>query len=427
MQEKLTQTIVQKIAPTDKRQKIKDLVLPGLMLRVEPSGKKTWYIDYKRPNGKRTYYKIGSAEILTVTQARDLGKEFLASVTMGHDPLETKETKEAGKVKKDAMTLKQLLWDFYYVWVIDNRRSGEATVKMLTTAFEEFMELPIEEITILKIEQWRSARHRQHNTKGASLNRYTTALKAAFNWAVKREILDSNPIDKLEPLSEQDSEKKTRYLTDEERERLMLALDAREKRIRHDRDSHNKWLKERDLPLLPDLRDTPFADYFKPMLLVCLNTGARRNAVFSLLWRDIDLEKRILTLRAADAKTTKEQYIPMNDTLFTVLSLWKQQCADTDQNSFVFVSPATKGKFDNCKSAWHNLLKEAGIQNLRWHDMRHDFASQLVMQGTDLNTVRDLLGHADLKMTLRYAHLAPENKLKAVKALDKKNSGKIPA
>ena len=159
------------------------------------------------------------------------------------------------------------------------------------------------------------------------------------------------------------------------------------------------------------------------MPLVCLNTGARRNAVFSLLWRDVDLEGRKLILRVAVAKSTSagDQYIPMNDTLYDTLSLWKSQCSSTAPDDFVFASPKTKGKFDNCRSAWDNLLKEADIQNFRWHDMRHDFASQLVMQGIDLNTVRELLGHADLKMTLRYAHLAPENKLQAIKVLDKKN------
>jgi integrase len=413
-QAKLTQTYIQSLQPSQKRQIFRDLVIFGLVLFVEPSGKKTWYVDYKRPNGKRTYHKVGAAEILTVAQARDLAKEFLASVTLGNDPVKVEE------VKKERLTLKQLLFDFYSTWVLDNRRSGQATIDMIAHAFSDFMDLPTEEISILRIEQWRAAQRKQKNTKGASLNRYTTALKAVFNWAVKREILENNPIEKLEPLSEQDSEKKTRFLTDEERERFMAALDARENRMRQERENHNVWLEERGLPLMSSLKDVPFADYFKPMILVCLNTGARRKAIFSLRWEDVDLEGRILTLRAEDAKTLRKQYIPMNETLYSTLSLWKRQCADTAPDALVFASPKTNGKFDNCRSAWDNLLKEAGIKNFRWHDMRHDFASQLVMDGIDLNTVRDLLGHADLKMTLRYAHLAPENKLQAVKALDKK-------
>ena len=84
----------------------------------------------------------------------------------------------------------------------------------------------------------------------------------------------------------------------------------------------------------------------------------------------------------------------------------------------MFPSPKGGGMMDNCKSAWEHLLKDAGIEGFRWHDMRHDFASRLVMAGVDLNTVRELLGHADLKMTLQYAHLAPEAKAQAVEALD---------
>jgi integrase len=411
MQEKLTQTIVQKIAPTGKRQKIKDLILPGLMLRVEPSGKKTWYIDYKRPNGQRTYHKIGPAEILTVMQARDVAQKFLASVKLGNDPIKEEE------VKKERLTLAQLISEYYSSWVIDNRRSGKETVAILTRAFKDFMNMPVEDISIMTIEQWRTKMRQTQGLKASYLNRQITALKAAINWAVKREIIETNPMGRLERLREDDSETKIRYLSAEEREHLSVALDERERRIQAERDNHNNWLKEREMPTLPDLKQCAFADYLKPMVIVSLNTGIRRGTLFQLLWSDIDFKEGILTVRPTSEKSGKLVHIPMNETLTKTLTAWKKQTG-RDGDELVFPSPKTGEVMNNCKRAWGGLLKVANIKKFRWHDMRHDFASQLVMKGVDLNTVRELMGHADMKMTLRYAHLAPQVKKTAVNLLD---------
>jgi integrase len=106
----------------------------------------------------------------------------------------------------------------------------------------------------------------------------------------------------------------------------------------------------------------------------------------------------------------------MNDFVIETLNAWRKQTGGKDSD-LVFPSPKTGKIMDNCNRAWKKLLKGAGIESFRWHDMRHDFASQLVMKGADLNTVRELMGHSDMKMTLRYAHLAPKVRRAAVALL----------
>ena len=86
----------------------------------------------------------------------------------------------------------------------------------------------------------------------------------------------------------------------------------------------------------------------------------------------------------------------------------------------MFYNHGTEKRHDNVARSFHSALKKAGIKDFYFHDLRHTFASQRVMAGVDLATVRELLGHKTLAMTLRYSHLAPSHKVKAVDLLDSK-------
>jgi integrase len=147
-----------------------------------------------------------------------------------------------------------------------------------------------------------------------------------------------------------------------------------------------------------------------------LNTGIRRGSVFGLRWGDVDFQTKTLTLRGDNVKSGKVTRLPLNRAAVDVLTAWRGQSARTDDAELVF--PSSGGaEFDNVRQSWGGVLKAAGIKNFRWHDMRHDVASQLVMRGVSLMQVSKLLGHADIKMTMRYAHLTPEAGQAAVETL----------
>ena len=188
----------------------------------------------------------------------------------------------------------------------------------------------------------------------------------------------------------------------------------------------NAWRAERGYAI-KHFFDGEFADYLKPLIIISLNTGIRRDNLFSLLWGDVDFENRVITLRAEETKSSKMLRLPINSVALGVLSAWRKQSENIAAADLVFPSPKTERKLDNCDSSWGKILQEAGIQNFRWHDMRHDFASQLAMKGVPLITIKELMGHSDIKTTLIYAHLAPNIKQDAVELLTEPASGKISA
>ncbi|MDR1019277.1 MAG: site-specific integrase [Synergistaceae bacterium] len=385
MKTHLTQTSVTALKPKDKPYWVTDGDCKNLRLYIGVSGK-VWYVAYQDERGKYQSHKIGPADSLAVAQAREMARDFISRLRKGENPQKKKRPAK--------LSLGAFLTNDYERWALTERKSGEQTLYLLRLAFKPFLNKPIRDLNIRTMEKWRQDKM-SSGTKAATCNRRLTALKAALNWGVKRDLIESNPLIKLDKLKELDSDAKVRYLADDERKRLYAALDSREKRMRGGRMSHNEWSLERGYKLMPALGGG-YADHLKPMVLISLNTGMRQGNLFALKWGDIDFESRTIILRAAASKAGKTSHIPMNSVTQGALVSWRDQSGDAGKDALVFPSPRTGGMLNNVKKAWAGVLKEAGIENFRWHDMRHDFASQLVMKGVDLNRVRELMGHSDL-------------------------------
>jgi integrase len=398
MKAAITQTLVNSLpaGPVD----IWDTKQPGFVLRVHESGRATWRVSYAR--GK--WYTLGRVSDLTPIEARAEAKKVLGEAAKGNDP-------GAARKKAKAATLNQYLEDVYGPWLKAHLRSGDKTLAMIKARFgDELGGVKLPNITPWLVEKWRSSRLKK-GIKPATINRDLGALKAALRRAVDWGYLDDHPIAKVRP-TKVDDNRTPRFLSEAEEIYLREALDRREEEARRARESANQWREERGYPLLQDLRSMPFVDHLKPLVLVAMNTGMRRGELFNLEWPDVDLQRAVLTVKGAGAKSGKTRHIPLNDEALESLKGWKEV------NPSRLVFPGREGeRMDNIATGWKNLMKAAGIKAFRFHDTRHHFASRLVMAGVDLNTVRELLGHADLKMTLRYAHLAPEHKAAAVAKL----------
>jgi integrase len=212
-----------------------------------------------------------------------------------------------------------------------------------------------------------------------------------------------------------------RYLSDDDEEaRLRAALVTRDNARRAAREPANKWRRERGYTEWA-VRDG-YTDYLAPLVLLAINTGLRRGELLQLQWRDLDLRRRMLTVRGEGAKTSQTRYVPLNTEATLVLKAWRPNVVEADW--CVFGGSTESTPLVAVKKAWRGVLKAAKVAGFRFHDLRHTFASNLVMAGIDLNTVRELLGHKSLVMTLRYAHLAPEHKAAAVESLMKRRCGK---
>ncbi len=373
--------------------RIWDTKVPGLVVRVLPSGVKSFNVAWSRSSSKA----IGKYPAMTVEMARTQALGILQDAAKHGTP-------EVARKRPKLGTLRQFLDTDLAPWAIEHRKWGAGSVKRIKSAFAERLDRPLTELNAWIIEKWRSQRLKAGISDG-TINRELAALKAALAKAVEWGALPTNPLTSVK-LRRVDNAR-VRYLSAAEENRLRAALMRRDRLAIAGRARANVSRAGRGARQLPAPTAGAYRDHLTPMVLLALNSGLRRGELVTLEWADVDAVKKSLYVRAAAAKSGRSRHVPLNKESVAVLKQWRRQQRGSGR---VF-------NVRDVKTAWRALIREAAIDGFTFHDLRHSFASNLVMAGVDLNTVRELLGHADLKMTLRYSHLANEHKAAAVEKL----------
>jgi len=397
----LTKRIVASSAPQERPYELRDLTMKGLLLRVQPSGYKAWIVEWAR--GKRR--TLGAAGHLTLDEARAQALHAMSQALQQRLP-------DLATPSASGMSLETFLDERYTPWAKIELKGGEDYSSRIKASFPGFLSLPLEQIDEVAVERWwQTVLTTPHGKTKVPMTKVTASrnlacLRAALSRAVEWKLLAANPLLGMRNKTIA-SRKVVRFLSADEEARLRRMLGMRDGYMIAARKSGNLWRQLREEPLYPEIPADGFGDHLTPVVLLAMNTGLRRGELLKLDWRDIDLDTRMLTVRAENAKSGLQRFVPLNSEAHDVLVRWQRQRGGVGD---VF-------GIADAKTAWSRLLDDAGVKDFRFHDLRHHFASRLVRAGVDLNTVRELLGHADIKMTLRYAHLCPQTLAAAVAKL----------
>ncbi len=315
----------------------------------------TWYIDYY-VDGKRKREAIGP-RLKTAELILDKRKVQIA------------EGRFLDIKKQSNITFDQLS-KLYLEYGKTNKKSWIRDEFSIARMSEKFAGNKIRQMSSLSMEQYKADRLKQ--VKPATLNRELNCLKHMFTKAVQWELISINPTLSIKLVRVEN--KRLRFLSKEECKRLYHAA----------------------------------SDDLRPILVFALHTGMRRGEILNLKWEDVSFEQKLLYIR--ETKSGEPREIPISETVFKTLSKIK------DRGIYVFPSRSGERRKD-LRTAFSKALKRAKIKEIRFHDLRHTFASHLVMSGVDLLTVKELLGHKSIDMTLRYAHLSPSHKRNAIESL----------
>ena len=337
----------------------------GFLLEVRSSGGKTFYQRYLDARGRQHQFKLGSADVLSLQQARRLGRSALARALLGADP-QTRRSE-----LRSIPTLVELVHDRYLPHAKANKRSWHIDeMNLRRHVLPALGRLTLDEITNEHVAKLISDMRGDGYAAGTT-NNVLMLLCRIFNLARKWKVpgAGDNPtsgLDRAPPNERQ------RFLTAEETDRLIASLAEDENRAA------------------------------AQAIMLLLLTGARRREITLAKWEQVDWTQRVL--RVPVSKSGKPRTIALNTAAMAVLKSIPRDPACP------YIFPT---RLIGVYNPWDRIRRRAGLADVRLHDLRHSFASLLVNRGVSLYVVQGLLGHASPRMTQRYAHLAPQTLLDA--------------
>ena len=211
---------------------------------------------------------------------------------------------------------------------------------------------------------------RESEISFAYLNKEILILLNFFNFCMEKAYLDKNPATGIKKLNELS---RLKTLSDTDIRKLTFA-------------ATNKLTRD--------------------LISFLILTGCRKGEALNLKWDDVDLENGVIAIKGT--KTKYDRYVPISDALRGVL-----RGINRNQDS-LYVFERNGAKLSDFKKSFHTACRNAGLKDLHIHDLRHVFASKMVMNGTSLYITGELLGHRTTQMTKRYSHLVPDTLKKAV-------------
>ncbi|RJO74439.1 MAG: site-specific integrase [Myxococcales bacterium] len=282
----------------------------------------------------------------------------------------------AGKYKlpQEAKTTFSEMADRYNTWAREHKRSWKNDESMLNHLLQDFGDMALSKITPWHIEQVKH-RLRQKGLSGPRVNRYLACLSGLFHRAEDWGLAAANPVRRVRRFRENPG--RLRYLSREEIPRLLAACEPEVKRA----------------------------------AMLALATGMRRGEIFALRWEDVNLTAGII--HVTNSKSGARREIPFCREMQEALRSWQMDAV----SELVLTRKDGRPYGTRMRKAWLRACEKAGLAGLRFHDLRHTFASHLVMAGQNLLAVQELLGHKDLAMTRRYSHLAPGLMREAVQVM----------